>query len=205
MMRSDTADYEITPQSMGLDMYAYRRLHTKNYEYQKPNERYQVQVEYGGKPLYGIQPARISGVEEEVMYWRKANHIHGWFVKHVMSGQDKNDGNYYYVPRDKIRELYDVCNQVEMASDLVDGTVLEAIVYDKDHPHGFEKRRPGKVIRDATKARTLLPTTEGFFFGNTEYDECYLEEVGRTRVWADHMLADCKNGVHGEVYYQSSW
>lgn len=33
-----------------------------------------------------------------------------------------------------------------------------------------------KVIKDKTKAKQELPTTSGFFFGSTEYDEYYFEE-----------------------------
>ena len=37
------------------------------------------------------------------------------------------------------------------------------------------------VLDDNSKAPELLPTQEGFFFGDTTYDEYYFEELMRTR------------------------
>ena len=71
---------------MGLDMYAARRVYVKQWDHQSPDERYAVQIACGGRPVPGIQAGRISVIEEEVMEWRKANHIHGWFVANIQSG-----------------------------------------------------------------------------------------------------------------------
>jgi hypothetical protein len=38
-----------------------------------------------------------------VAYWRKANHIHQWFVTNVQGGRDECQRSY--VPVDKLREL----------------------------------------------------------------------------------------------------
>ena len=78
-------------------------------------------------------------------------------------------------------------------------------MYDKEHPNGVEQREAGRVIEDATVAKRLLPTRGGFFFGSTEYDEHYLEDVKETRSWITRMLKDHKNEVPGEIYYSSSW
>lgn len=37
------------------------------------------------------------------------------------------------------------------------------------------------VLDDNSKAPELLPTQEGFFFGDTSYDEYYFDELVRTR------------------------
>ncbi len=137
------------------------------------------------------------------MYWRKANHIHGWFVDNVQGGTD--DGRTYFVPWDKLRGLLKLCKKVTKASKLVDGMVYAGTVYTKEHPTGVVRRTPGKVIEDATVAKELLPTRSGFFFGSEEYDEQYLDEVERTRDWAERMLADSNAGVPGDIYYSSSW
>lgn len=189
--------------SMGLDMNAARRVYVKQWNFQKPEERYTVQIAYGGKPVSGIESDRISSIEEDVMYWRKANHIHGWFVGNVQNGND-NCGSYH-VDDEKLRELLEVCEKVIKASKLVDGKVYEGTVYDRDHPNGLVQRAAGKVIEDGTIAKALLPTREGFFFGHYEYDEDYLNDVKATRDWAKRTLADSKAGVPGEIYYSSSW
>jgi hypothetical protein len=188
---------------MGLDMHAARRLYVKQWEHESPDERYTVQVAYGGKPVAGIQSDRISAVEEDVMYWRKANHIHGWFVDNVQGGND--DCKTYYVDWDKLRELLARCKEVMKASKLVDGMVLVAMRWKPDDNAWEERREPGKVVKDPTVAKKLLPTREGFFFGCDEYDEDYLDEVVRTRDWAERMLADNDAGVPGEIHYSSSW
>ena len=112
---------------MGLDMYAARRLYVKQWEHQSPDERYTVQIAHGGKPVSGIQSDRISDVDEEVMYWRKANHIHGWFVDNVQNGED--DCKPYHVNWNRLRELHSVCAKVIEASKLVDGMVYDGTVY----------------------------------------------------------------------------
>lgn len=184
-------------------MYAARRLYVKQWSHQSRSERYTVQIARGGRPVPGIKSDRISRIDEDVMYWRKANHIHAWFVDNVQSGVD--DQRECYVSDDKLRELHSVCRKVIEASKLVDGMVYDGTVYDKDHPDGIVRRTPGKVIEDTTVAEQLLPTREGFFFGDTEYDEEYLNEVIRTRDWAAEMLADRENGVPGDIVYSSSW
>ena len=84
-------------------MYAVRRVYVKQWDHQSAEERYTVQLARGGKPVPGIQPERISEIDEEVMYWRKANQIHAWFVDKVQSGLD-NCGRYH-VEWEQLREL----------------------------------------------------------------------------------------------------
>lgn len=64
---------------------------------------------------------RPSYVSAEAAYWRKANAIHGWFVRNVQDGED-NCG-YYYVSREKLGELVSICNEIlddpEKASELL--------------------------------------------------------------------------------------
>ena len=63
----------------------------------------------------------IKGVRIEAGYWRKANAIHGWFVRNVQDGED--NCAKYPVQRDQLRELRDCCQQVlddpELADDLL--------------------------------------------------------------------------------------
>lgn len=177
----------------------------KNWEHLKPEDRHTVQIARGGKPVSGIDPERISVVEEEVMYWRKANHIHGWFVDNVMDDGDQNDGRSYLVEEAHLRALAVVCDHVVKDSKLVKGTVYAGTVYDKEHPGGLALREAGRVIEDAAVAKNLLPRREGPFFGYYEYDEEYLNDVIDTQGWAVRMLADRKAGVPGEIYYSSSW
>lgn len=184
-------------------MYAARRTYVKQWDHQPARERYSVKVTRGGKPVTGIQPESISFVEEEVMYWRKANHIHGWFVANVQNGED--DCGRYEISTNQLRQLLDTCERVIESSRLVDGQVHAGTEWNAEHPNGRQIYEPGKVIEDPTVARELLPTQEGFFFGSQQYDERYLEDVVATCDWVRRMLDDEERGAPGYFVYSSSW
>ena len=57
------------------------------------------------------------------------------------------------------------------------------------------------VIIDKSKAEQLLPSSSGFFFGNTEYDEWYYNDIQNTIEILEKALED----KDGEYYYSSSW
>lgn len=48
--------------------------------------------------------------------------------------------------------------------------------------------RCDKVLNDHSLAETLLPTMEGFFFGSTDYDEYYFEDVEEVRDYVKNTL-----------------
>lgn len=56
-----------------------------------------------------------------------------------------------------------------------------------------------QVLADHSKAEKLLPTQSGFFFGSTDYDEWYFDDLERTI----EMLKDTKPVE--EFVYQASW
>lgn len=55
------------------------------------------------------------------------------------------------------------------------------------------------ILADHSKAHELLPTQDGFFFGSTEYDEWYFQDLENT-VKALKELDD-----NADYEYQSSW
>jgi hypothetical protein len=95
---------------MGLDMYLYKRTYVKQWDHEKPEEQYTVTVNKGDKVVKHIKKERVSYVIEEVAYWRKANHIHQWFVNHVQEGQD--DCGEYDVSKKDIQKLVDACKLI---------------------------------------------------------------------------------------------
>jgi hypothetical protein len=151
---------------MGLDMYLERKTYVQSF---RDDEKYQVTVTKNGKPT-SIDPDRVTYITEEVGYWRKANHIHKWFVNHVQEGND--DCGTYYVSEDKMRELLTLCK-----------TVLD---------------NPTKQTKE------LLPTSSGFFFGSTEYDEGYLQDLENTVSILEKCLSLPKED-RSTFYYHSSW
>ena len=62
-----------------------------------------------------------------------------------------------------------------------------------------------EVLKDHTKAQELLPTGAGFFFGSTDYDEWYYEDIANTVKKLEPMLDDYCQGTSYGLYYCSSW
>ena len=95
---------------MGLDMYLTKKTYVKKWDHIPADKQYEVVVTRGGQPCPNIKPDRINYVEEEVMYWRKANQIHNWFVKNIQDGQD--DCREYYVSKEDLQALLEDCYAV---------------------------------------------------------------------------------------------
>lgn len=62
----------------------------------------------------------------------------------------------------------------------------------------------GDVLANKNKASALLPTSSGFFFGSTEYDDWYYESIEDTFVGLGKLLDKLDEGEHYPVY-QASW
>ena len=156
---------------MGLDMYLYASRYASDAEWRSEDERKLfkdiLQAVDGDQFVDKHLPAMT--VDLKVGYWRKANQVHQWFVNNVQDGED--NCAEYYVSREKLQELRDLCVAVVKA-------------------------------KDAEKADELLPTTSGFFFGSTEIDEWYWQDVAETIDIIDNCL---KMPEEWSFKYQSSW
>lgn len=89
-------------------MYLTKKTYVKNWNHK--NDKHSVSVKLNGKKRKDIQPERVSEIVEDVMYWRKANHIHGWFVENVQQGRDECQESY--VELHDLIELRDLCKKV---------------------------------------------------------------------------------------------
>jgi len=58
------------------------------------------------------------------------------------------------------------------------------------------------VLSDRSLAEELLPTREGFFFGDLNYNEYYFEELERTEKELTELLLD---KTWDYLEYQASW
>ena len=160
---------------MGLDMHLSKKTYVQNWDHHTPEERHEVIVKKGGKLVETIKAHRVKYIEEEVAYWRKANHIHKWFVDTVQGGED--NCNQYYVENGDLVNLLEVCK---------------------------------KVKEDPSKAEELLPTTEGFFFGSTDYNEYYMKDIDYTieileEAISEYELEAANKRYNGDYFYSSSW
>lgn len=167
-------------------MYLEKNTYVQQWDHQDADKKFFVSVLRGGKPYPHIHLDRIHYIVEGVAQWRKANQIHAWFVTHCADGVDTNGGRHY-VSLSQLKELVETCKEVIAASRLVDGKIVN-----------------GKIIVDSTMARDLLPSESGFFFGSTEYDQYYLEDLHSTVEMLTPLIEE-QAGESADYYYHSSW
>lgn len=100
---------------MGLDMY----LRAERYVSQsgvfggdEEKDTFSKLVEMFPDVREPVENTRFSSVQVQfqVGYWRKANHIHSWFVNQCQNGVD--ECQITYVPREKLSELRETCLRV---------------------------------------------------------------------------------------------
>lgn len=99
---------------MGLDMYlSGKRYMSKLFNKEDEARMNAIQEQFpelaGRKGRWG-DDSPVKEVSIEVGYWRKANHIHDWFVKNVQGGED--ECRPHYVSRDHLVELKSLCEKV---------------------------------------------------------------------------------------------
>jgi hypothetical protein len=180
---------------MGLDMYLHKKTYVKNWDHMSAEERHEVIVKKNGQEVPTIKKERISSIEESVAYWRKANHIHQWFVDNVQDGED--NCREYYVDVEQLRELVDACKTVKESLEKSGKKTVQVEVGWKD---GKKMYDDVEVFSDTSVAEELLPTQHGFFFGGTEYDQYYLNDLESTINQLEPLIEE-----GGDFYYQSSW
>lgn len=136
---------------------------------------------------------------EEVAYWRKANAIHNWLVKNVQYGEDNCCP--YEVYKEQLEALKSDCERV-LESLKNSGTHKEKVKvgWNKDG----DIYEDIDVFNDIELAEELLPTTSGFFFGSTQYDEWYVENLKSTVEQLDKILKETDFDNY-YIEYQSSW
>lgn len=163
---------------MGLDMYLYREIYVgAHHEYRNVQGTVELtHAEDNGERIpINVDVNKIVSIIEHLVYWRKANAIHNWFVNKVQGGND--DCSEYNVFRSDLEELWQICNEI-------------LNVEDKDQ-------------RDAL-AMKLLPPVSGFFFGSTTLDEWYYMDLEKTRDILGKELEKPAN-YEISYKYQSSW
>lgn len=168
---------------MGLDMYLNRK------RYSHTNEK--------GNRVYS---------EEEVGYWRKANQIHNYIVEHFANGED----NCQPIGLDlkDLENLLDVCEKVRKSINLVDGKLVQSYSFNSKGEKEYHYI-DGKVIEDTTVCEELLPTCSGFFFGNTDYNEWYVQDIDYTIDLLKKLIEEekelNKQGIYNDFIYEASW
>ena len=187
---------------MGLDMYLERYPRYKSYT---PADACLVYYHLNYEAEYEDLPPEedweglnnMYKSRDEVGYWRKANAIHQWFVNRVQDGMD-DCGYHREVTKSDLLALRKICQKILDKCELVDGEIIS--YWDSDFkPHYV----PGKIVKNQHICEELLPTQRGFFFGDTNYTEYYLDDVRETLEIVENALdTDFENYA---IYYVSSW
>ena len=165
---------------MGLNMYLNRKTYISDYGFgDAASPRSQLQI--SGPGTEHIKASRVPEITEEMGYWRKSNQIHAWFVENVQDGED--DCQPHRVSREQLQELMGIVDSILVA-------------------YG-----EGDLAAGTEKAEELLPTIGGFFFGSTDYNEWYFNDLKHTKAILEMCLADDETDTEqrGDFYYQSSW
>jgi hypothetical protein len=151
---------------MGLDMYLTAEKYLSAFNSKTKDMIPQINKILG---INGDDDYTAQEIIIRVAYWRKANAIHGWFVKNVQGNIDECEKSH--VEREQLQKLIDSCKT---------------------------------VLADHKKAKEILPTMEGFFFGSTKYDKDYFDDLTITVNQLERVLSDPAL-EHIELYYHSSW
>jgi hypothetical protein len=148
---------------MGLDMFLTGR-----------REQFYTEKEKDPSTGYRVE-SRSTNLA--LLFWRKANAIHHWFVDYVQGGVD-NCREYRVQPKD-LECLRGICRNI------------------------LRQKTRAKRLQEAEKA---LPTQTGFVFGDTGYDSYYFDALRYTVKEINKVLKldEVKNGKL-VLYYQSSW
>ena len=189
---------------MGLDMYFYKKSYVKNWEHTPDEQRHSITVRMNGKVRKDIKSKRITSILEEVAYWRKFNALHNWFIQNCADGTD--DCREVYVERSQIEELLEVLKQVKAS---LDASPKKTVKVQTGWSSKGDIFADVEVFENTTVAEELFPTQSGFFFGGTEYDNWYYQDIVETIKTFEDLLKENekvpKGAYSADYYYQASW
>lgn len=158
-------------------MYLRASQYVSGYDHQTEESKtlYNVLLALTGAADFADADSPGATVQITVGYWRKVNAVHQWFVTNVQDGRD--ECQEAYVTRQALADLrVECCAVINM---------VEA----------------GENVQRVAAAH--LPTASGFFFGSTEYDEWYVNDLRETVKIIDRVFASVPSDW--SITYQSSW
>lgn len=169
---------------MGLDIYFHKTNRKDWKNFQNNLKAYdslpESEKNEDNNPYNGFDP-------EEIGYFRKVNFLMNFF---------SYTGNCEYkeITKDKLLELLDACKEISR---------MKPVRYEvMSYANGGEEKCEMYSETDKKRCAELLPTTSGFFFGSTDYDQWYFQDVKEVRMWVDDVLDKLENN---EVVLMCCW
>lgn len=158
---------------MGLDMYLKRKVYYGlNYEH---NRKKETKIIINDKV---IDHTKLNEIVFDAAYWRKFNALHNYFVENIQEGDD--DCKEYYIEQEDLEKIITLCKE--------DIEYLNTLQI-KDN-----------IYIDVDIDKLNLKPIGGFFFGSTDIDNYYYEDLEDTIKQLTEALKE-----EGDFYYQSSW
>ena len=136
----------------------------------------------------------------EIAYGRKANEIHNYFVEYAQHGVD--DCGTYDVSKKQLEDLLYKCKEVKRIAVLEKSKVVNGYTFQNGKE--IPMYEDGEVIANEDEVAAILPTRSGFFFGSTDYDKYYMEDINYTIDVLERVLAETDFDTEA-VCYHSSW
>lgn len=169
---------------MGLDMNLHRKVY--NLKVQPSDEKTEKANKIINEGQRDGEARFISDVS--VCYWRKFNALHQYFFDNFGNGEGDN------------------C--VDMPLDISNLKELLALL--QDLRKKIKQDKEGTVINTKV-CEEMLPTQDGFFFGDTAYDKYYVEDIDDTIEALSAVIKDHEKLVEAGVneydieYYYRAW
>lgn len=141
----------------------------------------------------------IVEVKTDVAYWRKANAIHHFFMNINKNSFEKT--GEIRVSLEDIQKLLDICKRIKKEAVLKNERIIGSytIKDGKEVPNYIE----GQIIENQEICEELLPTESGFFFGPTEYNSFYMNQIDSTIEQLEKII---ESHQKYDVYtYIASW
>ena len=191
---------------MGLDMYLYRA---------EKNKYVHEETEYC--ECLKCRPKYLWVEEAEIGYWRKANAIHGWFVRNLADGVD--ECQQIEVSLTDLLRLQEECRKVLANKPDVLPTEedegITTITAEEDTPNEVVAKmlmdmltlqHKEKEFNSPASEEDPLPPTGGFFFGSTSRDEWYYRDIEETLEILAIAISEIQFLDEDEaLIYQASW
>lgn len=169
---------------MGLDMYLYAEKYESKYK--DKTLSYPKELEELLKKINKYHIASKT-TTYKIGYWRKFNALHNYIINHFADGRD--ECQEVYLLKSDLLEILEVLKKVEKSFETAK----------------IKEEKDDFIIYENPIAEKLLPTQDGFFFGNLDYDNFYLDDVKLSIEIFEEVLKLLEKNNDYYIYYQASW